>query len=38
MTVLMVMFGNAVGKLEGNGTEQRRASEKEAGSNNPTCP
>ena len=38
MTVLMVMFGNAEGKLDGNDTEPRRALEKEAGLNIPTCP
>ena len=36
MTVLMVMFGNAGSKLDKKGTEQRRASEKEAGLNSPT--
>jgi len=31
VTVLMVMFGNAGGKLDEKGTEQRRASDREDG-------
>ena len=38
MIVQMGISGNAEGKLDGKGTEQRKASGKEAGSNSLTWP
>lgn len=37
MIVQMAMSGNAEGRLDGKGTEQRGASGKEARSNTQTC-